>query len=180
MLRHNTYSLKKNDDNLSCVINCKSAYEVWNDLIITHEGTSQVKRSKINLLRSQYDNFYMLESESINEMLTRFTKITSRLPFLRWYHRQRPKDKVIKALLKFWEVKATTLKELNNREEMNFSGFIRNLKTNEMEMKVREEREPLKKKAIAFRASLSISEEDSIDENEKNFAMLLRKVGKMF
>ena len=71
-----------NDDDLSCVINCKSAYEVWNDLIITHEGTYQVKRSKIDLLRSQYENFYMLNNESIDEMLTRFIKITNSLSFL--------------------------------------------------------------------------------------------------
>ena len=50
-----------NDDNLSHIINCKSAYEVWNDLIITHEGTAQVKISNVDLLRSQYENFYMLE-----------------------------------------------------------------------------------------------------------------------
>ena len=43
-----------NDDDLSRVINCKSVFEVWNDLIITHEGTFQVKRSKVDLLRSQY------------------------------------------------------------------------------------------------------------------------------
>ena len=36
-----------NNDDLSRIINCKSTYEVWNDLIITHERTSQVKRSKI-------------------------------------------------------------------------------------------------------------------------------------
>jgi len=41
-----------NDDDLSRVINCKSAYKVWNDLIITYEGTPQVKRSKIDLLHS--------------------------------------------------------------------------------------------------------------------------------
>jgi len=71
-----------NDDNLSRVINCKSTYEVWNDLIITHDDTSQVKRSKIDLLCSQYEIFYMSESEFIDEMLTRFTKITNRLSFL--------------------------------------------------------------------------------------------------
>ena len=41
-----------NEDDLSRIINCKSAYKVWNVLIITHEGTSQVKRFKIDLLRS--------------------------------------------------------------------------------------------------------------------------------
>jgi len=55
---------------------------VWNDLIITHEGASQVKRSKIELLHSQYENFYMFDNESIDEMLTRFMKITNRLALL--------------------------------------------------------------------------------------------------
>jgi len=45
-------------------------------LIITQEGTFEVKRSKINLLHFQYVNVYMLDSDSIDEMLTRFTKIT--------------------------------------------------------------------------------------------------------
>jgi len=41
---------------------------------------------------------------------------------------------------------------------------------------------PSKKKSIAFRASPSIpKEEDSMDENkEEAFAMIIRKVGKMF
>ena len=69
-----------NDDDLSRVINCKSAFEVWNDLIITHEGTSQVKRSKIDLLRSQYENFYMLENESIDAVsYTHLTLPTKRI-----------------------------------------------------------------------------------------------------
>ena len=50
--------------------------------VITHEGTSQVKKSKINFLHSQYENFYMLDNESIDEMLNRFTKITSGLSSL--------------------------------------------------------------------------------------------------
>ena len=58
-----------NNDDLSRVINCKLAFELWNDFIVTHEGTSQVKRSKIDLLCPQYENFYILDNESIDEML---------------------------------------------------------------------------------------------------------------
>jgi len=77
-------------------------------------------------------------------------------------------------------VKATVLRELNDREEIDFSGFIGNFKTHEMKMKVREERELLKRNSIAFRASPYIlKEEDFMDENEKDFTMLIRKVGKM-
>ena len=51
-----------------------------------------------------------------------------------------------------------------------------------MKMKVREERESPKKKAIAFRASPSIPEDDDLmDEDEEDeFAILVRKVGKLF
>jgi len=66
--------------------------------------------------------------------------------------------KVIRALLKAWEVKATTLKELNDPEEMDFSRIIGNLKTHKMKMKTREGREPTKKKFIAFKATPSIEE----------------------
>jgi len=64
---------------------------------------------------------------------------------------------------------------------MDFSGLIGNLKTNEMEMKVREERETLKKKVIAFKATpSSFVEEDSSEDSDEDFAMVIRKVGKMF
>jgi len=159
------------DDDLSRVINCKSAYEVWNDLIITYEGMSQVKRSKLDLLRSQYENFYMLENECINEMRTRFTKITNGISFLGdTINNDQKIWKVIRALPKAWEVKA-----------MDLSCFIRNLKTHEIEMKVREKRETPKKKAIAFKATPStINEEDSSEDGDEDFVMLIRKVGKMF
>ena len=62
--------------------------------------------------------------------------------------------KVIRALPKAWKVKAITLKEFNDREKMDFSGFIENLKTHEMKMKVIEERETPKKKAKATPSSL--------------------------
>jgi len=38
-----------------------------------------VKRSKVDLLSSQYENFYTNENENIDEMLTHFTKITNEL-----------------------------------------------------------------------------------------------------
>ena len=73
--------------------------------------------------------------------------------------------KVIRTLPKTWEVKATTFKKLNDREEIDFFRFIGNLKTHQMEINVHERREPLKKWSIAFKATLSIvKEEELIDE----------------
>ena len=50
-----------------------------------------------------------------------------------------------------------------------------------MEIKVREEREPTKKKSFSFKVTPSIvQEEGSSEEGEEDFAMLIQKVGKMF
>ena len=85
----------------------------------------------------------MLENENIDEMLTRFTKITNRLSSLGDTIDNNQKiQKVIRALPRAWEVKATTLKELNDREEMDFSNFIGNLKTHEMKIMVEKKGRP--------------------------------------
>jgi len=64
---------------------------------------------------------------------------------------------------------------------MDFSGFIGSLKTPEMEMKVRREKEPTKKKYIALKATpFSIEEEESSEYNGEDFAMLIQKVGRIF
>ena len=61
-----------NDDDVDRVIHCEFALDIWSHLVVTHEGTSQVKRAKIDLLRSQYENFTMHEHESIDDMVTKF------------------------------------------------------------------------------------------------------------
>ena len=71
-----------NDDDITRVIHCKFAYKIWSHLVVTHEGTSQVKRAKIDLLCSQYKNFTMHEHDSIDDMVTKFTKITNDLTSL--------------------------------------------------------------------------------------------------
>ena len=71
-----------NEDDIVRGIHCKSAYEIWIHLVVTHEGTSQVKRVKIDLLRFQYENFTMHENQSIDDMVTKFTKITDGLASL--------------------------------------------------------------------------------------------------
>ena len=48
-------------------------------------------------------------------------------------------------------------------------------------MKVREERETPKKKVIAFKATpSSFDEEESSEDGDEDFVMLIRKMGKIF
>nr|GEU93786.1 zf-CCHC domain-containing protein/DUF4219 domain-containing protein/UBN2 domain-containing protein [Tanacetum cinerariifolium] len=52
------------------VFMCKTAKEVWHTLIITHQGISQVKNCKINLLTHEYDKFSISNAETIDNGFT--------------------------------------------------------------------------------------------------------------
>ena len=105
-----------NDDDLAQVINCTLAYNMWRCLITTHEGTSQVNKQKLIYL-SQYDRFYMLNGESI-------TAITNGLVSLgKLISNDQKVGKILRAFPKSWEVKITTLKELNDKEKNGLHHF---------------------------------------------------------
>ena len=72
------------------------------------------------------------------------------------------------------------MKELNNKEELELIGLIGNLKTHEMERKVREETTPLKKKAIAFKSSSTFSDEDDEEEDDEDLSLLVKNVRRMY
>ncbi|XP_075092057.1 uncharacterized protein LOC142172172 [Nicotiana tabacum] len=54
---------------------CQSTKEIWEALQTAHEGTTQVKKSKIDMLTTEYELFRMKDDESIQDMHTRFTSI---------------------------------------------------------------------------------------------------------
>ena len=73
------------------------------------------------------------------------------------------------------------MKELNNKEKIEFIGLIGSLKTYEMERKVREEKALQKKKTIAFTASPIISNDDEEDEQEDDeLSLLVKKVWRLY
>ncbi|GJR15730.1 hypothetical protein Tco_0798382 [Tanacetum coccineum] len=61
---------------------CKMAKDIWQSLLITHQGNSQVKDNKIDLLVQQYEQFTILEEESIDSGFARFNTIITSLKAL--------------------------------------------------------------------------------------------------
>jgi len=64
------------------VSNCKNVKEMWDTLQVTHEGTTDVKRSRINTLTHEYEIFRMNQNETIQDMQKRFTHIVNHLASL--------------------------------------------------------------------------------------------------
>ncbi|GJX87186.1 zf-CCHC domain-containing protein [Tanacetum coccineum] len=59
------------------VFMCKTAKEVLHTLIITHQGNSQVKNCKIDLLTQEYEKFSISYEETIDSGFTRFNAIAT-------------------------------------------------------------------------------------------------------
>ena len=57
----------------------KIAFDIWQSLEITHEGTNRVKDSKINLLMYDFELFHIKPSETIEDMYTHFTDVINGL-----------------------------------------------------------------------------------------------------
>ena len=87
-------AIARNEYNRVC--QCKLATKIWRLLEVTHEGTNQVKESKINLLVYSYELFFIKDNETIVEMITRFTDIVNGLEALGKTYKE--SEKVMKIL----------------------------------------------------------------------------------
>ncbi|XP_028070162.1 uncharacterized protein LOC114272640 [Camellia sinensis] len=67
---------------LNRICTCTMAKEIWDKLIVTHEGTTQVKESRVSLLVHNYELFKMKHDENISQMFTRVTDIINSLKSL--------------------------------------------------------------------------------------------------
>ncbi|XP_070011282.1 uncharacterized protein [Nicotiana sylvestris] len=87
-----------------------TAKEIWEAFQTTHEGTTQVKQSKIDMLTTEYELFKMREAESIQVMHTRFTSVINELHSL---GETIPINKFVRKILSFlpssWECKVNAI-----------------------------------------------------------------------
>ncbi|GJU54115.1 zf-CCHC domain-containing protein [Tanacetum coccineum] len=85
---------------------CNTAKEIWKTLLITHQGNSQVKDNKIDLLVQQYEQFVISEDESIDSAFARFNTIITSLKALdEGYSSKNYVRKFLRALHPKWRAK---------------------------------------------------------------------------
>ncbi|KAL5550116.1 hypothetical protein UlMin_000292 [Ulmus minor] len=66
------------DLNFRYIQNCKIAKKAWDKLEVAHEGTEAVKRSKLQMLNSQFESIQMEEEEKVAEFYAKLIDITNR------------------------------------------------------------------------------------------------------
>ncbi|GJT72250.1 zf-CCHC domain-containing protein [Tanacetum coccineum] len=164
----------------------KTAKEIWDTSLITHQGNSQVKNKKIDLLVQQYEQFTIPEEESIDNAFARFnTLITSLKALNEIFSSKTYVRKFLRALHPKWRAKVTTIEESKDLTSLSLDELIGNLKVYELIIKkyseiVKGKRE--QNRSLALKAKKEYSDEDSstsISEDEE-YVMALRDFKKFF
>ncbi|GKD14031.1 hypothetical protein Tco_1198438 [Tanacetum coccineum] len=115
------------------VFMCKTAKEVWHTLIITHQGNSQVKNCKIDLLTQEYKKFSISNEETIDNDFTQFKAIVTSLKSLDPdYSSKNHVRKFLRALTLKWRAKVTAIEEAKDLATLPLYELIENLKVYEM------------------------------------------------
>ncbi|GJR09275.1 zf-CCHC domain-containing protein [Tanacetum coccineum] len=108
---------------------CNTAKEIWKTLLITHQGNSQVKDNKIDLLVQQYEQFVISEDESIDSAFARFNTIITSLKALdEGYSSKNYVRKFFKALHPKWRAKVTAIEESKDLTSLSLDELIGNIK----------------------------------------------------
>ncbi|GJT36160.1 zf-CCHC domain-containing protein, partial [Tanacetum coccineum] len=165
---------------------CKTAKKIWDTLLITHQGNSQVKDNKIDLLVQQYEQFTIPEEESIDNAFARFNTIITSLKALdEGFSSKNYVRKFFRALHPKWRAKVTAIEESKDLTSLSLDELIGNLKVYEVIIKkdsemVKGKRE--QNRSLALKAKKESSDEDSStsDGEDEEYAMAVRDFKKFF
>jgi len=169
-------------DEYNRISSCQDAKAIWETLQTAHEGTTQVKKSKVDNLNRQYELFRMAEGETIQEMHTRFTSIINEMYSLGEIV---PNGKAVRKLLSVlpesWESKVEAITEARDLDALAMDELIGNLITYELKKNQEKEiRGKRKERNLVLKANVP---EDFEDENialmTKRFSRMLKK-GQVF
>ncbi|GKC92185.1 hypothetical protein Tco_1157627 [Tanacetum coccineum] len=165
---------------------CKPAKETWQSLLITHQGNSQVKDNKINLFVQQYEQFTILEEESIDIVFAIFNTIIYILKALdEGFSSKNYVRKFLRVLHPKWRAKVKTIEESKDLSSLALEEFIGNLKVHEVIMEkdskiYKGKRERVKSIALKAKKEFSDVETSTSISDDKEYAMAVIDFKKFF
>ncbi|GJT28831.1 zf-CCHC domain-containing protein [Tanacetum coccineum] len=164
---------------------CNTAKEIWKTLLITHQGNSQVKDNKIDLLVQQYEQFVISEDESIDSAFARFNTIITSLKALdEGYSSKNYVRKFLRALHPKWRAKVMAIEESKDLTSLSLDELIGNLKVHEMIIKKDSEivKAKVERKSLALKAKKESSDEECLtsESEDEEYAMAVRDFKNFF
>ncbi|GJT61875.1 zf-CCHC domain-containing protein [Tanacetum coccineum] len=165
---------------------CDTAKDIYNSLIITHQGNKQIKDNKIDLFVQKYKEFIISDDETIDCAFARFNTIITSLKALdESFSSRNLVRKFLRALPTKWILKVMAIDESKDLSTLPLDELIGNLKVYEVVLKndletSRNKKEKYKSLSLKARKVLSEKEATSSDSNDEKYAMAVRDFKKFF
>ncbi|KAL5564602.1 hypothetical protein UlMin_027766 [Ulmus minor] len=155
------------DLNFRYIQNCKIAKEAWDKLEVAHEGTEGVKRSKLQMLTSQFESIRMEEDEKVADFNAKLIDITNRSCLLgEEYIESKIVRKILRSLPHRFQGKVIAIEESKDVDKIRLEELIGSLET--FEMGLGEDKKE-KNKIIAFKSENNIENNEALDNEELVF-----------
>ncbi|GJS14272.1 zf-CCHC domain-containing protein [Tanacetum coccineum] len=165
---------------------CKTDKYICQSLLITHQCNNQIKDNKIDLLVQQYEQFTILEEESIDIGFARFNTIITSLKALdEGFSSKNFVRKFLRALYPKWRAKVTEIEESKYLSSLALDELIGNLKVHEVVMKkdseiYRGKKERIKSITLKAKKESSDDETSTSKSDDEEYVMTVRNFKKFF
>ena len=162
-----------------------TAKQIWDSLLITHQGNSQVKDNKIDFLVQQYEQFTIPENESIDNAFANFNTIITSLKALdETFSSKNCVRKFLRALHPKWRAKVTAIEESKNLTTLSIDELIGNLKVHEEIIKrdvetVENKMEQIKSIALKAKKIYSDNDDSCSESEDEEYARVVREFKKL-
>ncbi|XP_062098641.1 uncharacterized protein LOC133804500 isoform X2 [Humulus lupulus] len=170
---------------IKLIYSCDSAKEAWLILQTQFEGIADVKRTRLTILQTKFDELRMLESETLSEFYEKLSDIANEFFALgEKLDESVLVRKIVRALLDRFDTKLLAMKEAKDFGKMNVEELMGSLRTFELNQQIKQNDKPKpptdKDKCIAFKISekeyFDSEEEDEIALLVRNFQKFIKKV----
>ncbi|GJS29451.1 hypothetical protein Tco_0490071 [Tanacetum coccineum] len=153
--------------------------DIWKSLLITHQGNSQLKDNKIDLLVQQYEQYTILEEESIDSDFARFNTIITSLKALdEGFSSKNYVRKFLRAQHPKWRAKVTGFEEIKDLSSLTLDELIGNLKYMKSSWKkIPKSIEAKRKDSLEERVNLLGNQEKKRSHSEKGMRRKERVIG---
>ncbi|XP_019193992.1 PREDICTED: uncharacterized protein LOC109187992 [Ipomoea nil] len=162
------YSLM-HENQFSLVTGIDCAKTAWEILETTYEGTSSVKQSKLQLVKTEFEELRLNEDEDIASFHGRLQELANRATILgKPFSQQKLVKKVLRSMPSRFRMKVTAIQEHDGWEDKSVAQLMGNLRTYEMEILTDHTK---KQKMVAFVAE----EQDDTAPNDDSVAFLTKQ-----
>ena len=106
-----------------------TAKEIWDSLVLSYEGSAQVRETKASMMVRQYELFKMEDGENIETMFGRFQTLVHGLQALgKSYTTPDHVRKILRSLTKQWRPKVTAIQEAKDLNALRLEDLMSSLK----------------------------------------------------